>query len=505
MATGSVVTGSHTEHRGLTYWMERVLKELEKVQAAPEPDSVHDLRVAIRRCRSVAAVMEEVDPDGSWPEMRKLPRKLFRGFGALRDAQVLTEWTIRLSEASDPIRLRLLEYFAKQENESREGALHIAAKFDQKAWRKLERLLRRRARLVPPNGLAAECLALERLEAAKELHAKAFRSVKAGPWHALRIGVKRLRYTVENLLPLHYEKWGADLKHVQDLLGEVHDLDVLTETIQKMVSPELQQSREAWLSKIAVERNERLDAYRHLSSGKTNLWHEWRIALPEDQRLDAAGLARLQVTARALDDNLRRTGQVARLAMRLYDGLGRVQAAAAFRDADLRKIMRAAARVHGIGAGLSSSGPQKAAREFLRKMQMPAGWDAREWQLMATIVRYHRGGQPNMKHKGFAKLTEEERGKVRAAAGVLRLARILRKCGVESATGMRLEKSVDALIVRVPGLIDTEETAAGIAAGKHLLETCIGCPLILKAMPLVSNVVELKPSVEMMRAAAGSD
>jgi len=47
--------------------MDRVIKELENVRSSPDADAVHDLRVAIRRCRSVAAVMEEVDPDPAWP------------------------------------------------------------------------------------------------------------------------------------------------------------------------------------------------------------------------------------------------------------------------------------------------------------------------------------------------------------------------------------------------------------------------------------------------------
>ena len=75
MATSSTVTGSRPEHRGLSYWMERALKELDHVCTSPDADAVHDLRVALRRCRSVAAVMEEVDPDRSWAEMRKLGKK----------------------------------------------------------------------------------------------------------------------------------------------------------------------------------------------------------------------------------------------------------------------------------------------------------------------------------------------------------------------------------------------------------------------------------------------
>ena len=49
MATGTTIAVSRTEHRGLAYWMEKVLKELEKVKSAPDADPVHDLRVEIGR------------------------------------------------------------------------------------------------------------------------------------------------------------------------------------------------------------------------------------------------------------------------------------------------------------------------------------------------------------------------------------------------------------------------------------------------------------------------
>src|SRR5260370_6829122 len=84
MASITPVSGTPPEHRGLTYWMQRVLKELDSLQSAPDKDAVHDLRVAIRRCRSVASVMREVDPDPAWHEMRRLPKKLFRKLAELR-------------------------------------------------------------------------------------------------------------------------------------------------------------------------------------------------------------------------------------------------------------------------------------------------------------------------------------------------------------------------------------------------------------------------------------
>src|SRR5260221_4349584 len=231
MAAGSILPGSQGEQRGLTYWMERVLRELEEVRSAPEADAVHDLRVALRRCRSLAAVMEEVDPDAAWTEMRKIGRTLVRQLGELRDTQVLEEWVAKLGDEGAAVRQRLTAHLQKLEAVEKEAAVRAAGKFDAKAWKSFERVLGHRARVVAPNSLAAKSLALERLLAARELHLKALRTEKPEPWHELRIGMKRFRYTVESLLPELYESWGEDLKRVQDLLGEVPDLDVLAETI----------------------------------------------------------------------------------------------------------------------------------------------------------------------------------------------------------------------------------------------------------------------------------
>ena len=88
--------GAQLERRDLAFWMDQVLKELDSVRSSPKMDAVHDLRVAIRRCRSVAAAMEEIDPDPAWPAMRKVARKLFHALGALRDAQVMNEWVKKL-------------------------------------------------------------------------------------------------------------------------------------------------------------------------------------------------------------------------------------------------------------------------------------------------------------------------------------------------------------------------------------------------------------------------
>lgn len=483
--------GAHLERRDLAFWMDQVLKELDSVRSSPEMKAVHDLRVAIRRCRSVAAAMQEIDPDPAWPTMRKAARKLFRALGALRDAQVMNEWVKKLGPENDPVRAHLQTSFESKEPELREAAVRAVAKFDQRSWRRLARALRQRNRLVPAGSLAAECMALERFEAAKELHAKALRTEKPKPWHALRIGLKRFRYTVESLLPEHYALWSDNLKRVQDLLGEVHDLDVLLDIVKKSHFVETEDSLSAWMETIGQERQRSIRTYRQLTLGKTSLWNLWRVGLPTNGRVEAAAEARLRATARAADPDLSRSSQVSRIAVAVYQALKRADAGPAFREPTLNRILLAAARLHGLGKTDADRSPQKAARKFILSLPLPPGWSNEEWELLATVVRYHRGAEPSKKSGPFSKLSEEQRNRVRASTGVLRLALALRKCGVESGAGLHAEKSAETIVLRVRGLTDDVETAARLAAGKHLLEEYLGMPLILKPAVKPGKVVPL--------------
>ncbi|MGA2097592.1 MAG: CHAD domain-containing protein [Candidatus Acidiferrum sp.] len=490
------VPGSRPDHRNLSHWMSRALEELASLRSASDPDTVHDLRVAIRRCRSLAAVMEEVDPDPAWPEMRKVARKLFRGLGALRDTQVTKGWIKSLAPEGDTLQAQLLSSLDAEEKQETEAALRIAEKFSEKDWAHLERHLKQRARLVPVGSLAAECLALERYEEAKELHNRALRTEKSKPWHTLRIGLKRFRYTVESLLPDHYALWGDQLKRVQDLLGDIHDLDVLAELLEETKSPETEQSTQVWQEKISQERLERLETYRQLTLGKTSLWHEWRHNLPHGERLEAAAAARLHATARAADAHPRRTNQVSRIAVRLFHLLHRAGAAHAFKDPGMRRIMQSAAKLHGVSSQGDHYPTPKQARKFLKSLPVPPNWTSDQWDLMAWVVRYHRGPEPKQKN-GFAKLSEAQQTAVRALSGVLRLSRALRKCGIETTRGLGLENSADAMVFRVPGIPDTAEAAARLAAAKHLLESTLKKPLILKAVPKPeASCIASEPSPE---------
>jgi CHAD domain-containing protein len=497
MSTVVAIPGSPAQKRGLREFMERVLKELDTVRKDPAPDPVHDLRVAIRRCRSVGAVFQEIDPDPAWGELRRVPRKLFRRLGALRDAQVMDDWVKHLAPEGDPLRAKLHSSFTDDEPDLRDHARRSVDKFDVKAWTRLEQKLRRRIRLVPPSSLAAQCLAVERIDEARDLHVRAQRTDNPATWHELRISIKRFRYTVENLLPNHFVLWSKNLKRLQDLLGEVHDLDVLGPLLKDVVAKnvpadesaqhKLTDARHVWQEIIHRERSERIETYRQLTLGKTSLWNDWRHGLPQGTRLALASMARLRATARATDSRPHRTAKISRFSITLFDALRGAHAAPAFGEQNMRRVMRAAARLHRVG-GVRHAKPArksspKAARRFLRELPMPPSWTYEEWDLLGWAVRFHRGPEPSPEHGTFSTLSDEQQKNIQAIAGVLRLARAFRKCGIDTCEGLRAEKTPDAVVLYVPGLPDSVENAARLAAAKHLLDTYIGKPLLLKPAP----------------------
>jgi exopolyphosphatase/pppGpp-phosphohydrolase len=202
-------------------------------------------------------------------------------------------------------------------------------------------------------------------------------------------------------------------------------------------------------------------------------------------------MARIRATSRAADTHPRRNAQTAHVAIALFQRLAKIKADPAFSDPTLLRVFRAASQLHGVSASGIAKSPQKAARKFLLGLTIPMGWSAEEWDLLGWTVRYHRGAEPKAKRGGFAKLNEPQQRNIRLLAGTLRLARTLRKCGIANPHGIRGEKSIDAIILRVPGLMDSAESAARLAAGKHLLESCLDAPLLLRPAGTEEKVLAL--------------
>ncbi len=554
---------------GLRYWMLRVLKECDNVANDFSADPVHDLRVSLRRCRSMADGMMAMDPDPDWKAMKKAGKALFQRLGALRDVQIMMDWIDQLepkvekasaekpqaeikesnvaralpltssgqalpasdqepgavaegpdhepAEAGDlptgdPAAHALLAILRQRETEQKREARAVLEEFDRKQWRQWSKTLPQRAAHIRPGSIVFKHLALERWTAARELHNRAMRSRSQVALHATRIGLKRFRYIVENFLPVEHKLWSNDLKHMQDLLGEVHDLDVLWATaLAARIFPDAD-SRRCWHDCIVAERTKRVAAYRDKMAGPDSLWTIWRTALPQGKQIQEIATRRMKLWAKVLDPDFAHSERVARLALELYDGLTRAGLLAlpgskngvnpgTGSEPDLRPSLYAAALLHDVGKSKGDKGHHKESQELIKKHGVPLGWNEQEMQRAAIVARFHRGALPRRGHKELRDLLPNEQRSVVQLSAVLRLANALdfahdghiRHVKIENIVSPRRRANGfvrkppalgkdEAVVIAAEGYVPASDTAQTIAAERYLLETVLRRPLIVKSM-----------------------
>jgi len=533
-----------TKTTGLRYWMARVLEECEHVAADFSADPVHDLRVSLRRCRSLADGMMAMDPDPDWKAMKKAGKRLFQRLGALRDVQIMMEWieklhptpaeadgavvspevavddgsagegpfdsrsgqvraTLGLAAATpgDAAANALLQILRGREIEQKHEAHGALDEFDRKQWRQWSKSLPLRAARIRPGSAVFKHLALERWTAARELHTRAMRNRSQIAFHTLRIGIKRFRYIVENFLPVEHKAWSNDLKHMQDLLGEVHDLDVLWATaLACHIFPD-EESRKNWHARIAEERTKRIEEYRERTVGPDSLWNVWRAGLPQGKQIQAIAGQRMMLWAKALDPDFAHSARVARLAVELYDGLLAAGLLESANGADARSSLQIAARLHDVGKAEGNKGHHKASFELIRSHSSPLGWNPEYLQRAAIVARFHAGTLPTRSHKTLRYLLPDEQKITIQLAAILRLAnafdaphdgQILRvkienvDAGKRRTNGFVRKPAKlgpnEALVIGAEGFVAGSPTAQVIAAERYLLETVLRRPVVVRAM-----------------------
>jgi CHAD domain-containing protein len=102
-------------------------------------------------------------------------------------------------------------------------------------------------RAAAPIREAAAQAVRERLAQVRALEPFVDQPERVAELHALRIAVKRLRYTLEALRPVHIESVEAALKalrRLQTLLGDIHDDDVWQEFLPRFLEEEHQRTLE---------------------------------------------------------------------------------------------------------------------------------------------------------------------------------------------------------------------------------------------------------------------
>ena len=362
---------SSANERGIGYWMERVVAERDKASKNFDAEAVHDLRVALRRCRSMAEGFQAVDGDPCWKKMRKAGKILFSALGDLRDTQVLLEWVEQLKGKCPPAAERLRAHCQQREAELKSAATEVLAEFDTHRWLQWGRTLEARVQRLDGRKEVFEVLALERYQEARVLQSKALRNRNKAALHELRIGVKKFRYLVENFLPRQHQQWGKDLKFVQDVLGEVHDLDVLWDTTRQSHACASREELQQWHAALGHERTQRVQAYRQKMVGRSSLWSVWRGGLPAGEALQQAVLSRFAAWTESLDPRPADTSTVTQFSLQLYDALSAfgflpTRDAAAVPPRDLLFVGAAA---HEVGRSNGARNHHKRSRRMLQKLE----------------------------------------------------------------------------------------------------------------------------------------
>ncbi|MBN1566264.1 MAG: CHAD domain-containing protein [Acidobacteria bacterium] len=465
---------------GLDFWMDRVLQECDRARNEMAPEPVHDLRVALRRCRSIADVFTAFDSHPEWQQMKNEGKKLFAQLGALRDTQVMLEWIHRLAAVENDIPLILNDFLSNEEAQLKETAFEALQDFSRKKWTSWARKLSRRAQRIPLEEMALRHLALERWTEAYELHRQALRNRTHVSYHRLRIGLKKFRYVIENFLPSQHESWGGDLRQVQDLLGEMHDLHVLWQTAIAVKAFPNEAVRTNWHRQISEAIRIRLEGYRRMMLGQESLWKVWRSDLPGAERIRIAALSRLRVWASFRDPAFAHSEQAAKLALQIYDGLDSMGFLQSIRLPEPRFLLEAAALAHDVGKDKVQKKHEIASYKMIRKFGSSPGWSADSLRCIALIARFHRGALPRSDQKALSHLSSAQREAIILLAGILRLANAFDSPHHRRIRRLTLSQMEDTIYIQASGYLENDKSAENLAAARHLLETACRRPILIR-------------------------
>ncbi|HEY4002066.1 MAG TPA: CHAD domain-containing protein [Candidatus Xenobia bacterium] len=280
-ATVEMTLGAHLGQALSVRWrdFEGLVKRLRRKVRKKE---VHAVRVTVRRLCALLDLIFETVPISAATKVRKRLKRCLAALGDLRDAQVQADTVADLLEAF-PALQAFHQHLDKQVERLRKKAGRAMQDVS------LRRLARRRRRLLDdatPHWTATKD---ERQRAqTAEAVGRAFSTVlerrtaldmtDLATVHKMRIDFKRFRYMVEVLQPFLSGVGSAQLSSMQafqSMMGDVHDLDVLGQALNRFRE---KSGRPARLASVQDELAQRLlmaaDRFMGASDEIYSFWNQ---------------------------------------------------------------------------------------------------------------------------------------------------------------------------------------------------------------------------------------
>jgi CHAD domain-containing protein len=220
---------------------------------SPNPDSVHDLRVAIRRFTQALSVFKPCFPGKDTRKIRRRLKKLMLDAGDVRNNDIALK-ILSKSRKTEAASLR-----PRIQSQRKEASRILIGALKRRMERKSSLKWRAALESALATGDEAFCaVAIE--ETARQIlprmakdfleRGNAASEEKASPekLHHFRIASKKFRYTLELFTPLYgpsLNGWLESIKSVQTLLGDINDCA----TVAQMLADHKGDGLSRWLKR----------------------------------------------------------------------------------------------------------------------------------------------------------------------------------------------------------------------------------------------------------------
>ncbi len=204
-----------------------------------KPEALHDFRVALRRCRGVLRAYRPWLGRAAGKRVRSALRRLMRRTNKGRDAEVQIAWLVGVRAALRRSERAGLNHLLERLRRRRHAGHAAAAAAVRSRFERLDAELRARLEQAVPAPLTFGRAFGERLqEYAADTGARLAAAAEAASddeLHDARLVVKRLRYLVEPAVGglTGGAAEAAELKRLQDVLGELNDARVLAAAVDR--------------------------------------------------------------------------------------------------------------------------------------------------------------------------------------------------------------------------------------------------------------------------------
>ncbi|MCL2761625.1 MAG: HD domain-containing protein [Treponema sp.] len=165
---------------------------------------------------------------------------------------------------------------------------------------------------------------------------------------------------------------------------------------------------------------------------------------------------------------------VAHLCMVLFDSLVKVHGM----DQRQRLMLETAAVLHDIGTFIRASGHHKHGQYIVSNSEI-FGLPRDELDIIANVIRYHRGDPPVVSDIEYISLQREERVLVLKMASILRVADALDRGHSQQIKNLTIEHRAETLVLHTQGGYDITLELTGLEEKANLFQDVFGYKVVL--------------------------